>query len=349
VIDGDSRSRGEGRVGRADHPRLTYQPELDGLRGIGVLLVLVGHTYLLGFDKAGREGVTLFFALSGYLITRLLLEERAAAGRISLRAFYERRVRRLLPAMIAVVVVTGGLMAALGQWSTYPAQATATLLYVGNLAYAGGFDLGYLSHTWSLAVEEQFYLVWPALVILVASRRGLISIAIAGILLANVMRLITDPTPTVGFRTDLRIDAVLVGCLLALVPMRVPRWAGAGALLFVLGAAVWHPPFELTLVSASSAIAVIGASGIRVLAWRPLVRVGELSYGLYLWHMAPALLLAPLTQAGNLVAIAIVWVAAFVLALVSERWIERRWRRRRVHHAAVTAADPQGLPLPSPG
>jgi peptidoglycan/LPS O-acetylase OafA/YrhL len=156
------------------NPRLSWMPALDGLRGIAVIAVMMFHTPGRAWLPGGSLGVDLFFVLSGFLITTLLLQEHVATGRISLRGFYVRRARRLLPAVVALLAIyavvvtlapgdfTGNPQA--GQVAvTYVAVATYILnvTQMAHLAVAPG-----LSHLWSLSVEEQFYLVWPALLVL---------------------------------------------------------------------------------------------------------------------------------------------------------------------------------------
>lgn len=301
---------------------MKYRPELDGIRGIAVMLVIADHTHVL--EQAGRVGVTMFFVLSGYLITSLLLTERKRTGHFSLRGFYERRARRLLPALIALVAATGVLVLALGLDPAYPGHAAAALFYFANIAY----DPGYLGHTWSLSLEEQFYLLWPAVVVLAPGR--LRWIALTGIAVATGLRFLTPGGTPESFGPLVRFDAVLWGCLLALVPIRAQwlstlGWAVIVAVIFVIP----NPQtIGLTAVAIAS-VAIIAGARPGILSSRPLVRVGQISYGLYLWHMAPALLLRGETREGNVAAIALVIASSVLLALASEKWIERPWRLRR--------------------
>ena len=151
--------------------RLAYLPALDGLRALAVAAVVAYH---LGFGWAsgGFLGVDLFFVISGYLITTLLLSERAATGRIALGDFWVRRFRRLVPplvVMVAVVIVATRIWGVPEQWASIRGDAIGTLAYVANWWYIIGGEsyldtlLGPspLRHTWSLAVEEQWYLLWP--------------------------------------------------------------------------------------------------------------------------------------------------------------------------------------------
>jgi len=156
--------------------RLGHRPGLDGLRGVAVALVIAAHACTGVFPShrplaegvlrgGGIVGVQLFFVLSGFLITRLLLEELDASGSIRLGAFYGRRVRRLLPALVALCVIYVAVAWIAGRPNSPAAGSAITaLLYVENFARWVPIDQdGWLGHTWSLAVEEQFYLAWPAL------------------------------------------------------------------------------------------------------------------------------------------------------------------------------------------
>ena len=321
---------------------LTYRPELDGIRGLAILLVLAQHINLPSSTLGGLVGVNLFFVLSGYLITSLLISEQDKSGRVDLRRFYERRVRRLIPALVAVLIATGVLMAIMGNLAGYIGPAAVSFFYVSDIAKAIGYDLGYVGHTWSLAMEEQFYLLWPALLIF-APRKWLAPLAIAGIVGAIALQLLLVPDNVLAhFRPDVRADAILWGCLIALVPVAVPRWAAAasGIALFVVSFTfLW--PYAIGLSSVLSAVFIAGAATLApVLSARPLVRIGQISYGMYLWHAIPVGLFEQRTLAGDVVAMAAVVVITIGLALASERWIERPFRRPRQAPVSGFAADP---------
>src|SRR5258708_36994814 len=204
---------------------LGYRPALDGVRGVAILLVMATH-FGVGLPQGGRIGVTIFFALSGYLITGLLLAERLKTGRIDLKAFWIRRGRRLLPALFLLVaafllyhVVRGGLRQAI------PA-ALLTTFYLAHYAASFHVNLGLLSHTWSLAVEEQFYLWWPlALIVLLASRPRFIAwtVVIAAAAIAAT-KICSWQTHTGFFFPISRGDALLGGAALAIIGVRAVRW-----------------------------------------------------------------------------------------------------------------------------
>jgi peptidoglycan/LPS O-acetylase OafA/YrhL len=328
---------------------LTYRPELDGIRALAILLVLAQHINLPSSTLAGMVGVNLFFVLSGYLITSLLISEQDKKGGINLRRFYERRVRRLIPALVAVLVATGALMAIQGRLGDYIGPAAVSFFYVSDIAKAIGYDLGYVGHTWSLAMEEQFYLLWPALLIF-APRKWLAPLAIAGIIGAVALQLLLVPDNVLAhFRPDVRADAILWGCLIALIPVAVPRWAAAVsgiALLVVSFTFLW--PYAIGLSSVLSAVFIAGAASLApILSARPLVRMGQISYGMYLWHAIPVGLFQQQTLAGNVLAMAAVVAITIGLALISERWIERPFRRPRQEPVSGFASDPSPSPSPT--
>jgi peptidoglycan/LPS O-acetylase OafA/YrhL len=321
---------------------LVHRPELDGIRGLAILLVIAQHINLPSTTLAGMVGVNLFFALSGYLITGILLAEIRANGRVEIRRFYERRIRRLLPALVAVVFATGVLMAAQGKLVEYLGPAGVSLFYVSDIAKAAGYDLGYVGHTWSLAMEEQFYLLWPA-ILLFLPRRFLVPAVLLGIAGSIGLQLVVvgfQDNVLAHFRPDVRADAILWGCFIALVPVRVPRWAAISAavgLLVLSLTFIW--PYAIALSSALSAVLVAGAANVAApLSWRPLVRVGEISYGLYLWHAIPVGLFMERTVAGDILAMVAVVGITFALALFSERWIERPFRR---HGSPIASPLPE--------
>lgn len=286
---------------------------IDGLRAVAVVAVLAFHADL-GFASGGFLGVSLFFTLSGYLITTLLLREHAADGTISIRRFYARRWRRLIP---SAWICIAGVLAAWLVWSAsqlreLPGDALAALGNVANWRFAFS-ERSYqdlfigqpspLAHFWSLAIEEQFYAVMPLIAILCLrrSRRTLV-LVVGALLLASVAaNILTADRDLVYNGTHTRAAELLVGVLLAIYAPRVGRvvsgalgWAalaGFGALVAttsVTSAWLYNgglPAFSL--ISAAlvvAAIAPLGSSLTRLLALRPLVAIGRWSYALYLVH-----------------------------------------------------------------
>lgn len=324
-------------AGTASPERWTFGhlPALDGLRGVAVLLVLLSHAKLFGLPGAGQVGVTLFFVLSGFLITSLLIDERAMSGRIHLLAFYRRRALRLLPALVAVLAVA----AIFEGW-----KILAPLAYVANWAIIVGIDLGLVSHTWSLSVEEHFYALWPIAFILLPSRRMAVLVLAATWLVSVVIRLNAAELHAM-WGTDARADALVIGCLLAFwFAWRAPRVAwplaiGAGLALAAVstrGEREFLTTIGLSIAAIGGGVLVAWAAGrpSPLLTWAPLRWMGRVSYGLYLWH--------PLVYALPIGPFAI--PAALVVAGASYRWIEAPFLRmkrpaRRDDRLDVPAAD----------
>lgn len=278
-------------------PRLGYHASLDGLRAIAVLLVAGFHFAYPGFH-GGFLGVDIFFVLSGFLITRLLLDEHAATATLRLGRFYGRRALRLLPAFILLLAVCGAFVP--------PMWVVAAISYVGNWFLAlHRLPVSPISHTWSLAIEEQFYLVWPLLLLAMLRARmsreriAMVAIALAGASLLQKVVLCIDHDPgtwmRIYFATDTRADALLIGCAFALLSPRIPGAVAAVAAVvlgyFVVSARIGDLDLfrhgGLTLVAISTAIIVtwlVARAETPVLEARPLVALGKISYGIYLWH-----------------------------------------------------------------
>ena len=306
--------------------------ELDGLRALAVVPVIALH---FGAAVDGGAGVTVFFALSGYIVTTLLLDERTRTGGIGIRAFYVRRARRLVPAaslVVAATVAYGAIdgrppitreaIAALTYWANFE-RLTQQFTY-GLASYAP------LEHFWSLAIEEQFYLVLPLLLAVTMRRGRSTPVAVCAILASAsaVFALATADQARMYFHTGTRACELLVGVLLALLRIRLPQWAGAAGLaaLIAVFAEVISPPY---VVVALMACAVI-AGRPRLLAAAPFVTIGAYSYSLYLWHPLAALIAQSLP-------LRIVLTAA--LAIASFHLVERPVRRTLApRRAAITTA-----------
>jgi peptidoglycan/LPS O-acetylase OafA/YrhL len=332
------------KAGVRDQPwRLGHRPGLDGLRGFAILLVMADHAGIGIASGAGNLGVTIFFVLSGFLITTLLLEERARHGRISLRRFYWRRALRLLPALCLLLAVVAVLMRVAGRTGEIAGDVIPALFYFMNWATVAGNNPGLLSHTWSLSIEEQFYLVWPVLLIgILALGRGRVG-WVAGLLVvvivtSIVLRFLLWTGPGAHYRvyegTDTRMDALAIGCLLAMAftrrPVTVPPLAMAG-LAAAIPVTLWATNDE-SLATIGFAITAFAAAGLvagaatgngeRVLAWRPLAYLGIISYGLYLWHRPLMRTFTDSGLGGVPWAVAVMFALSLGLAFLSKRFIE---------------------------
>jgi peptidoglycan/LPS O-acetylase OafA/YrhL/lysophospholipase L1-like esterase len=352
-----------------------YMPGLDGLRAIAVLAVIAFHEQL-GWAPGGLLGVGVFFTLSGYLITDLLLGQWAARGRVALADFWARRARRLLPAlfvMLAVITAWVTLFDRTRLTTLRGADAAAAtyssnwyLIIHGQSYFARFAPPQPLDHLWSLAVEEQFYLAWPwlllaGLLLVRKIRRGrpggvawlaLPTLALAACSAWAMLALYhpgLDPT-RVYEGTDTRAAGLLIGAALAMTwpsrrpaPGRAARAVldvGGFAGLAVIALMIWrtgqYSPFlyrgGLVLLSFASAaviaaVAVAGTLTGRVLGWGPLRWLGVRSYGIYLWHYPVIVLTTPANSTENLVRAACQTAVTIVIAAVSWRYIEEPIRR----------------------
>ena len=375
-----------GQVGAAvDEPRrswrLSYNPALDGIRGLSVGVVLLFHA---GYPwaRGGYLGVSTFFTLSGFLITLLLLGERGATGRISLGRFWARRMRRLLPASAATLVA---VVVASRVWSDLhtdglPGDIVASALQVANWrflfddqSYADLFATpSPVLHFWSLAIEEQFYWVFPLLTaaVFVATRGSVraYGAVVAGLLAVSAVAtalLGYDERTTVYYATYTRMGEILVGSLLAVavslgltrtrVVARVAVAVGALALV-AMGWCWWNLEQETPFVSRGGllAYALLSTALVlsacvpgplrRLLAFEPLRLLGIISYGVYLVHWPIYLVLDrqrtgldrfPLTALRIAVTLTVATASYFLL----EKPIRRGWTLPRVPMPALAAAS----------
>lgn len=337
---------------------MTYRAEIDGLRAIAVLVVILFHAHLMGPFQGGFIGVDVFFVLSGYLITGIIRAEQAA-GNFSLLRFYERRARRILPALVLVCAVSvplALLMLLPFELAAYFKSLGSVALFISNVYFwdqSGYFDVASttqpLLHTWSLAVEEQFYLLFPLLLMSLSARGRpvllgiLVALFIASFAL-SVWGSVHKPQINFFF-TPSRFWELLAGALCALwIEKRHPAVsdlrAGLGLGMILSSVAVFGPgtpfPSWATLLPVCGTVMVLlyagpGGSVTRALSWRPLVGLGLISYSAYLWHV-PILVLSELAvdkPPGPWVRGALV-VLVLSLAVASWSLVEQPFRRRPV-------------------
>jgi peptidoglycan/LPS O-acetylase OafA/YrhL len=362
----------KGRGARPASPG--HRRDIQGLRAIAVITVIADHAGV-GFLAGGYVGVDVFFVLSGFLITSLLVREAERSGRIGLLGFYARRARRILPAATVVLVATLAFTAAqlsytrVQQVTTDVGWASAFLANVrfstlGTDYFAEGLPPSPVQHYWSLAVEEQFYLVWPLLLlglVLLARRRSAgrthlhLGLAVAVVAVLSVasftwsLHLTGDNQTTAYFSSAGRAWELGIGALLAVAASRLRgttawvRWVlAAGGLAAVLTAVV---AFDATtrfpgwavllpvLGTAAVIAAGIGTDAVgpaRVLVARPLTWVGDISYSWYLWHW-PVLVLWGARETGGVSGreTAVLVAVSLLLAVASYHLVENPLRRNR--------------------
>lgn len=283
---------------------------IDLLRGIAIGLVMLRHAWPSAFPGAGVVGVVMFFALSGHLITGLLVDELERTGRVDLRRFYVRRARRLVPALlllVAGVVVVTLLLDPLGDRDELGRTVLVALTWTGNLPFGHASDATF--HLWTLATEEQFYLLWPAVLVLAFARDrmrlALLLVAGACLLacLATVVWLREDPDLAYSLPTSWAVCFVIGGATRVLgrrvvVPARAVPVALVGLAVLSVVPLRGH---ALTYLAGGPAIAALTA--VLLLSWRTwtdvtgparaLVVLGTVSYGAYLWNYPLTLWLRP--------------------------------------------------------
>jgi peptidoglycan/LPS O-acetylase OafA/YrhL len=344
-------------------------PSLDGLRGLSIALVILAHLqHTKAFPASlsspwfdhGVLGVRIFFVVSGFLITRLIVQEMQRTGGLSIKLFFIRRALRILPPFyvyFAVVVLASAL-----HWLDIPAR---------NLLYAATYSINYVvvdgrwetGHLWSLAVEEQFYLLWPLTIRMLGLRRALLmaaTVALAApygllVLFLHGSRVYLLATTTFPFV----FDGIAAGCLLGgyIERLRASPWfmrlisnrGGALAPLAILGldcidhhSRLYHAFAQLAISGGicycvARYTSLVGSPGARLLAWRPLVWTGRRSYSLYLWQQ---LFLDPY-QHTVLQVFPVNVVCAVACAACSYRFIERPLNELRRRYRAGRRAAPE--------
>lgn len=377
-------ARGPDAPGPAARPpvsryrELGRNPALDGFRGLAVLLVICDHAHIpMG---ATTVGVDLFFVLSGFLITSLLAKEHARTGRIALRRFYGRRARRILPGLALLTVGIAAVSLSIHQlqdrWPLWWQIATTWTFTSNATVWLAHAPIGAFTATWSLACEEQFYLLWPLLLLFALHRRwsprrivALLGAAIVLLALAARFATVHVPSSEPFFSPIGRAAELLLGCALALawrhrlIPRRVESRA-TGPLALAAGTALMIAPLYWPRLGAEVIYEGAAAAGALVLlglltqpesvmyrcfTFRPLRYTGRISYGLYLYNDAVSRLLhhnlpgRPWTQIAPLL-----FIGAFCCAVPSYHLVEARFLKPgRAQSAAPEPVVPE--PAAQPG
>lgn len=350
------------------HHSTTYRADIDGLRAIAVLLVVVFHAFP-GVLSSGFIGVDIFFVISGFLISSIILNQ-TQAGTFRLRDFYARRIRRIFPAFLVVTgatVVFGWLVLFPDEYVDLGTYALASAAFVANIVFylrvdyfAPDMATQPLIHTWSLSVEEQFYLIWPLLLLWTQQRRRL-QLWLMGVVWISSFALnlwLVESDVNAAFYWPLpRFWELASGGLVAWVMCERPAWytqlslrmrhvlAGAGWLAIVAGV-VWITkqsafPGYWALLPVVGAVLIIGAGesawfNVRVLAHPWLVAIGLISYPLYLWHWPLLVYTGMVVPADQLyIANGGAIVMSVVLAYVTYRVLETPIRRSTTNRAVV--------------
>jgi peptidoglycan/LPS O-acetylase OafA/YrhL len=375
----------------APPPPLTHRaPALDGLRTLAILVVVLYHLHVPQFE-GGFIGVTVFFVLSGFLITTLLLGERRRTGRVRLGSFWVKRLLRLYPALLAFVVVGLLLWNWVGDYKGASLQsgeaAFIALTYTGNLFRAfWDTSQGVFAHTWSLSMEEQFYLVWPPVLVLLAALRvrrrwlltglGVLVVGASAASWASYRSPSGGATPDVYFSPVLGVVPLAIGCALALVLDdervrvriagvlgHVATWLGlvllVGVLLRIDDDWTQHAStfgVVLPLTGLIAAVAIGGLVSVRspvsaALAWTPVSWFGRrVSYSAYLWHPLVIALLGTFAIGpwGTVGLVGAVVIVAIGAAYAVEVPVERFRARVRAGRRAAAHAAPAAPLAPAP-
>lgn len=338
---------------------ISYRPDIDGLRAIAILSVVVYHA-AADWVPGGFIGVDVFFVISGYLITKIIAKD-IAHGHFSIARFYMRRAKRILPALFVVLLATwllGVYLLAPSELSSLGKSVAATAGFVSNITFwqeVGYFDVSAerkpLLHTWSLAVEEQFYLVWPLMLAFISrtrlNRRRLL-LAMIGLSFALSVYVVLRQPPAAFFLIPTRAWELLIGAMLALGVFAPPQNEQVRNVVATVGLALIavglfgldresaFPGWNALYPCLGTALLIHAGEGgdhfvsRRLLSLKPMVFVGLVSYSFYLWHW-PLLSFARVTQRGELSLTQGLFLVAlaFALSVATWRFVETPFRARK--------------------
>ncbi len=329
-----------------------YRPEIDGLRAVAVVPVVLFHAGVPGFS-GGFVGVDVFFVISGFLITSILAAD-VAAGRFSVAGFYERRVRRIFPALFVMLAVSCvAAVALLLPWemADFGRSLAASAAFVSNFFFMG--ETGYfvaaaetkpLLHTWSLAIEEQFYILFPLYLYAMSRWAPRWLLPVTGAVLAASLALCVASThpqnDAAFFYTPARVWELLAGSMLALAPLRLPGWLALAGLAMIAGAVFGFDgrtpfPGAAAVLPVAGTVLVLSATwgrvtlAGRVLSLGPMRFFGLISYSLYLWHW-PVIVFWRMARVAPPTAVetGLIVVASVAAATLSWWFVERPFRVR---------------------
>jgi peptidoglycan/LPS O-acetylase OafA/YrhL len=343
---------------------LRYNPALDGIRALAIILVFCNHMTQFVFPIGGWIGVDVFFVLSGYLITSILLRELRETGKISFLNFYARRALRLFPALaiLAIVLLVRSFLAENGPEIREAILVAVAYIENWNMLY-GWWPIDYWGATWSLSVEEQFYLLWPLTLLFIVNKRPLIWVA-AAVIGMTVAELLfwrggrSGTEHTLQFSLVIRPVGLLIGIAIAFLP--ISRWRmpplTAPAMLLAIGLialtadrsafAFLSAPLAASLVTAILVVCTHQPGAVTaLLSAAPIRYIGKISYGLYLYHL-PIFLFAEEHKVHlpfYLFGVGII-VSIFAAAILSYEFVEKpilglkgRFQRQRAE------PQPEGL------
>lgn len=312
---------------------MPYSPAIDGIRALACLVVVLLHARVPGFS-GGQLGVDVFFVLSGFLITRGLVEKRPA-----LMQFYLRRARRLYPALLTMlaVLLVGWLV--VGGPEGLPQDALMVGAYLSDYGLPWMKNDGLLMHTWSLSVEEHFYLLWPVILYALLQRYppervARITVLTCGALLLWRLAMAPLRGPLFLYQFDTRATGLAAGCALGLARITLPCWAGWGGMgVVALGMALFpaldRSPWAMSFAEAGTVLMIAG-NWRAPFAEAALAYIGRLSYGWYLWHFPLGWLAweaIPDIGWGGAAAVSV--VGGLAMAALSYHTIEALFRRPR--------------------